>query len=94
MNIFLWLDLPNRPGGGRKPAPGAAPGIGVSLGDLSDIKSRLKKVSSEEKKDLEVHDGSTGSQKKADTDSFQARMNLFKQAEGERKSSLSMFTSF
>ena len=87
MTIFLWLDLPNRPGapsgGGKKPASGNMPGIGISLGDLSNIKARLKKVSSEEKKDSEVPDTAPAPQEKPNTDSFQGRMNLFKQAEGE-----------
>ena len=99
MTIFLWLDLPNRPGapsgGGKKPASGNMPGIGISLGDLSNIKARLKKVSSEEKKDSEVPDTTPAPQEKPNTDSFQGRMNLFKQAEGEAKNtSRLLYSSF
>ena len=86
----MWLELPNRPavatpGGGKKQSTGTGPGIGISLGDLSSAKGRLKKVSSEEKKESsEGSDRSLGSQDKVtETDSFQGRMNLFKKAEGE-----------
>ena len=89
---ILCSELPNRPavvppgGGAKKQSTGSGPGIGISLGDLSKV--RLKKVHSEEKKEpSEGSDGSAGSAgsqvKVAESDSFQGRMNMFKQAEGE-----------
>ena len=82
---ILCSDLPGRPGGGaaKKQSSGAGPGIGISPGDLSKI--RLRKVSSEDKKEpSEGSEGPSSSDAKVpEADSFQGRMNMFKKAEGE-----------
>ena len=73
------------PGGGKKASPssGGMPGMGISPGDISNVLGKLRKVSSEDKKEsFESSDGSAGSQVKTDG-SFQGKVNLFKQAEGE-----------
>lgn len=85
----LTPDLPTRPpaaqsGGGKKQLPAGAPVLGISLGALSNAKGRLRKVSSEDKKDsFEASEGSGGSLPKADNDSFKGRMNMFKEAEDD-----------